>query len=104
MRTAILLALVVLPAARPAAAQRPADPLSDSEQEQVREYADQPVERIRLYLKFIAQRTDKIRQLGADLGGLARSDPAGGFDEEFTRLAEEFRTAYAGETSEGKSD
>jgi cytochrome c biogenesis protein len=39
-----------------------------------------------------------------DVGGLARSDPAGGFDEEFARLAEEFRAAYAGETSEGKSD
>jgi cytochrome c biogenesis protein len=39
-----------------------------------------------------------------DVGGLARSDPAGGFDEEFTRLAEEFRAAYAGETTEGKTD
>jgi cytochrome c biogenesis protein len=39
-----------------------------------------------------------------DVGGLARSDPAGGFDEEFARLGEEFRAAYAGETSEGKSD
>ena len=39
-----------------------------------------------------------------DVGGLARSDPAGGFDEEFSRLAEEFRVAYAGETSEGKTD
>ncbi len=39
-----------------------------------------------------------------DVGGLVRSDPAGGFDEEFARLAEEFRAAYAGETSEGKSD
>jgi hypothetical protein len=39
-----------------------------------------------------------------DVGGLARSDPAGGFDEEFARLAEEFRVAYAGETSEGKTD
>jgi len=39
-----------------------------------------------------------------DVGGLARSDPAGGFDEEFARLAEEFRVGYAGETSEGKTD
>jgi cytochrome c biogenesis protein len=39
-----------------------------------------------------------------DVGGLARSDPAGGFDEEFARLAEEFRTAYAGQTTEGKTD
>jgi cytochrome c biogenesis protein len=39
-----------------------------------------------------------------DVGGLARSDPAGGFDEEFARLAEEFRAAYAGQTTEGKTD
>jgi cytochrome c biogenesis protein len=39
-----------------------------------------------------------------DVGGLARSDPAGGFDEEFARLAEEFRAAYAGQTTEGKPD
>ncbi len=39
-----------------------------------------------------------------DVGGLARSDPAGGFDEEFARLAGEFKAAYAGETTEGKPD
>jgi cytochrome c biogenesis protein len=33
-----------------------------------------------------------------DVGGLARSDPAGGFDEEFTGLAEALRGAYAGTT------
>ena len=39
-----------------------------------------------------------------NVGGLARSDPAGGFDEEFARLAGEFKAAYAGETTEGKPD
>ncbi|HTT52137.1 MAG TPA: cytochrome c biogenesis protein ResB [Streptosporangiaceae bacterium] len=39
-----------------------------------------------------------------DVGGLARSDPAGGFDEEFARLAAELRAGYAGQTSEGKTD
>ena len=33
-----------------------------------------------------------------DVGGLARSDPAGGFDEEFAGLAEALRAAYAGTT------
>jgi hypothetical protein len=33
-----------------------------------------------------------------DVGGLARSDPAGGFDEEFAGLAEALRGAYAGTT------
>ncbi len=43
-------------------------------------------------------------QTVVDVGGLARSDPAGGFEDEFGRLAEEFRAAYAGETTEGKPD
>jgi len=36
-----------------------------------------------------------------DVGGLARSDPAGGFDEEFASLAEALRASYAGTTAAG---
>ncbi len=52
-------------------------------------------------------------QTVVDVGGLARSDPAGGFGEEFTGLARALETAYQGPatpapslttTSEGKSD
>jgi cytochrome c biogenesis protein len=36
-----------------------------------------------------------------DVGGLARSDPAGGFDEEFASLSEALRASYAGTTGAG---
>jgi cytochrome c biogenesis protein len=36
-----------------------------------------------------------------DVGGLARSDPAGGFDEEFTRLAGALEASYQGGAAQG---
>jgi exonuclease VII large subunit len=41
-------------------AQRSKDPLTPDQEEQVRAVADQPDERIKLYIKFIEQRTDAI--------------------------------------------
>ena len=42
-------------------AQRSKDPLTPDQEEQVRAVADQPNERVKLYIKFIEQRTDSIR-------------------------------------------
>ena len=43
-------------------AQRPKDPLTAEQEEQVRDVADQPDERVKLYIKFIELRTDAITQ------------------------------------------
>ena len=40
-------------------------------------------------------------QTVVDVGGLARSDPAGGFDEEFTRLAAALQASYQGAAATG---
>jgi cytochrome c biogenesis protein len=59
---------------------------------------------IRRRRMFVRAYSDSDGHTVVDVGGLARSDPAGGFDEEFARLAEDFRAAYAGQTTEGKPD
>lgn len=41
-------------------AQQPKDPLTPDQEEQVRAVADQPDERVKLFVKFIEQRTDAI--------------------------------------------
>ncbi len=72
-------------------AQKDRDPLNDSEVDAVREVRDQPVQRIKLYQKFIQERVDAIRQIGPnpkaeDLKNELRSKL-----EEFTRLSDELQ-------------
>jgi hypothetical protein len=57
-----VLSLVVFPLALAplAHAQRSKDPLTPSQEEQVRNVADQPNERVKLFIKFIEERTDAI--------------------------------------------
>jgi hypothetical protein len=42
------------------------DPLTDNESDQIRELADQPDKRIKLYLKFISARFEAIEQMQGD--------------------------------------
>src|SRR5579872_5644415 len=49
-----------------AAAQRPHDPLDDKEQDQLRDAAQKPEERLKLYSKFTAARLLAIDQLRTD--------------------------------------
>jgi len=51
---------------RSAAAQDKSDPLTDAEVEKLREVADQPIERIKLFMTFIEQRTDAIAEMVGD--------------------------------------
>lgn len=72
-------------------AQRTADPLSDQETDQIAELRDQPVERIKLYQKFIQQRIDAIKEIGPapttdDRKALLRAKY-----EEFTHLSDELQ-------------
>jgi hypothetical protein len=94
-RQGMLLALAVFIdcASRPSVtfAQTHNDPLNDTEVDQVREVADQPVERVKLYMKFIAQRADAIREMVGDTK--IQNQPAKLHDlmEEYTRLVDELQ-------------
>ena len=50
-------AIFVFPIAH---AQRPVDPLTPAEEEQVRAVADQPNERVKLFIKFLEDRTEAV--------------------------------------------
>jgi exonuclease VII large subunit len=91
--------LLLAPAAHVWAGQKPeSDPLTQDQVEQVREVADQPVERIKLYIKFVEQRTSEIHQYVAHPHGQHPNMELHNLFEEFTRLADELQDnldAYA---------
>ncbi|HEY3990501.1 MAG TPA: hypothetical protein VGM02_14460 [Acidobacteriaceae bacterium] len=60
IRAAFLFAAAVLFFAHSAHAQRSKDPLTPDQEEQVRGVADQPNERVKLFITFIEQRTEAI--------------------------------------------
>ncbi|MGC1363333.1 MAG: hypothetical protein WA419_11075 [Silvibacterium sp.] len=72
-------------------AQRDKDPLNDNEVDQIREVRDQPVERIKLYQKFIQQRIDAIKQLGPNPSGEDLKAQLRAKYEEFTHLSDELQ-------------
>jgi len=67
------------------------DPLTETESEDLREYADRPPERVKLYLKYIDQRTTAIHQLGHDANTSGQDDRVRTLIEEFTRLVDELQ-------------
>lgn len=67
------------------------DPLSDAESDQIAELRDQPVARIKLYQKFIQQRVDAIKDLGANPKAEDRKAELRARYEEFTRLSDELQ-------------
>jgi hypothetical protein len=72
-------------------AQKDKDPLTDDEIDQVREMRDQPVQRIKLYLKFIEERISAIKQIGPDPKAADRKAELRGKLEEFTHLSDELQ-------------
>jgi hypothetical protein len=87
----VLAASLLAIAASQASAQAKGDPLSDKEIDQVREVADQPVERIRLYMKFIQQRTDAIQEMVGDSRIQNQPPKLHNLLEEYTRLVDELQ-------------
>jgi hypothetical protein len=88
-RTALLFATAFLLVVSIAHAQRAKDPLTPDQEEQVRAVADQPDERVKLYIKFIEDRTDAIHHAVLhpviQHPGIVIHDRM----EEFTRLVDE---------------
>ena len=72
-------------------AQAHKDPLTDDEVEQVRENADRPNERIKLFQKFIDQRIDAITKLSTDKKAEHRTAELLARIEEFTTLVDELQ-------------
>lgn len=67
------------------------DPLSEAESDQIADARDQPVARIKLYLKFIEQRIAAIKDLGANPKAEDRKAQLRARYEEFTRLSDELQ-------------
>lgn len=72
-------------------AQAKGDPLSDAEVDQVREVADQPIERVKLYMKFIQQRTDAIQEMVGDTRIQNKPPKLHNLLDEYTRLVDELQ-------------
>jgi len=85
---AILLLTGVVPLAL---SQSKSDPLNDAEVEQVREVADQPVARVKLFMKFIEQRTDAMNEMVGDTRIQNKDVKLHNLMEEYTRLVDELQ-------------
>lgn len=84
--TLLVCALSLIPLAR---AQHTKDPLKPAEEEQVRAASDEPNDRVKLYIKFLEQRTDSIH---ATMRHPATQHPGADIHnalEQFTRLTDE---------------
>ncbi len=80
-------ALLVLAVGAPAQKQR--DPLSNGQADQVRELGDRPVERLKLYLKFVNERVTAIKEMTPNSAENDRPSELRARYEEFTRLVDE---------------
>lgn len=67
------------------------DPLTPDEVQQIRENAIHPDERIKLYMKFIGQRLDELKQLVGNTGTRDRNANIRAKLEEFTHLCDEIQ-------------
>ncbi len=83
--------VILLSASSLARCQAQQDPLTDQEVDQVREVADQPIERVKLYMKFIAQRTDAIQEMVGDTKIQNKPIKLHNLLEEYTRLVDELQ-------------
>jgi hypothetical protein len=72
-------------------AQDKSDPLTPAEVEKVREVADQPIERVKLYMTFIQQRTDAIAEMVGDTRIQNKPPKIRKLLEEYTRLVDELQ-------------
>ena len=67
------------------------DPLTEDEINQIRDNKIHPDERIRLYIKFMGERLDAVRQLSADRHAPDRKAQIRDKLEEFTNLCDELQ-------------
>jgi hypothetical protein len=76
---------------RSSSAQDKDDPLTGAEVDKLREVADQPIERIKLYMTFIQQRTDAIAEMTDDTRIQNKPPKIRRLLQEYTRLVDELQ-------------
>jgi hypothetical protein len=87
-----LLALLFLAAsARLTLAQDKDDPLTEAQVDKLREVADQPTERLKLYMEFIGERTDAIAEMVGDTRIQNKPPKIRKLLQEYTRLVDELQ-------------
>ncbi len=89
IRLFLLFTIAAACALRPAPAQKQHDPLSSGQVDQVRELGDHPLERLKLFLKFVNERAAAIKELTPNSTENNRPAELRARYEEFTRLADE---------------
>jgi hypothetical protein len=67
------------------------DPLTEAQVDQLREVADQPAERVKLYMQFIAQRTDALAEMTGDTRIQQKPPKIRQLLIEYTRLVDELQ-------------
>jgi hypothetical protein len=67
------------------------DPLTEVEVDKLREVADQPMERIKLYMEYIGKRTDAIAEMGGDSRIQNKPPKIRKLLQEYTRLVDELQ-------------
>jgi hypothetical protein len=77
--------------AKPSLAQDKDDPLTEAQVDKLREVADQPPERIKLYMEFISQRTDAIAEMVDDTRIQNKPPKIRKLLQEYTRLVDELQ-------------
>ncbi len=87
----LLAALLALGLQGTLAAQANKDPLTNDQVEQVRDTGADPVQRVKLYMKFIEERTSEIHRIAGNVRAQRPSGQVHNLMEEFTRLADELQ-------------
>lgn len=87
----VLILLLTVGSAQRLRAQDQNDPLTEDEIQQIRDNAIHPDDRVKLYLKFITQRLDEIKQLSADSKAGDNRAQIRAKLEEFTHLCDELQ-------------
>jgi hypothetical protein len=87
----LLAVLFLAGLARPSLAQDKDDPLTEAEVDKLREVADQPTERIKLYMEFIGRRTDAIAEMADDTRIQNKPPKIRKLLQEYTRLTDELQ-------------
>lgn len=86
-----LIAPVALLMTSSVSAQSSKDPLTNEQVEQVRDTGADPVERVKLYMKFIEERTSEIHKMAGNPRAQRPAAQIHNLMEEFTRLADELQ-------------
>ena len=88
-RTVAIAGVWMFLAISPLFAQSKKDPLTDQQIEDVREAGDQPVQRIKLFVGYVEERSNGIHTLNKDAGAQNKTARLHNLLDEFTRLSDD---------------